>query len=78
MNTFLILAVAIEAAIVAAFALAWRTTRRARRAATACDFPGCHEARLDLERLAAQHEAIPRQKVLDVVEGVRAHERRND
>lgn len=78
MTAFLILAVVVEAAMVGAFAVAWRTTRRARRDATACDFPGCAEARAELRQLAADHEAIPRRAVLEVVEGVEAHERRND
>lgn len=75
MNTFLIIAIAVESACVGAFVLAWVVHRRARKVAQACDFPGCEEARRELERLAAQHEAIPRQKVLNVVAGVRAVER---
>lgn len=75
MHTFLVIAVAVEAVAVLAFLGAWLYARRARQVANACDFPGCEEARRELERLADEHERIPRQDVLDVVSNVRAVER---
>lgn len=77
MNTFLIVSLVVEAVAVAAFAVAWVKTRRARRNADACDFPGCIQARIELRELADKHEAIPRLEVLAVVENVEAHEHRS-
>jgi hypothetical protein len=53
-----------------------RAHRRARATATACNFPGCAQARAELRALAAEHEHVPSRAVLDVVEGVETKENR--
>lgn len=76
MHTFLLIAVATEALVVLVVGAAWLKARKARRNADACDFPGCIQARKELRALADQHPAIPRQDVLNVVDKVESHERR--
>lgn len=76
MNTFLTIAVIVEAVVVLAVTAGWYVARKARRNADACDFPGCIQARKELRALADEHATIPRQDVLDVVEKVESHERR--
>jgi hypothetical protein len=65
---FLIIAVVVETILVALFAAGTVTYRRARRNATACDFPGCLAARAELRRLADEHDEVPSDDVLAAVE----------
>lgn len=74
MTTFLAVAIVVETALVVLLAVGFVRYRRARRTATACDFPGCAQARDELRALAAEHEHVPSRAVLQVVEGVEMKE----
>jgi hypothetical protein len=78
MTDLLIIGAIAYAVLVPAFCVAWYRSRTAKRSAAACEFPGCIAARAELRRLAIQHasDGIPSGDVLDVVEGVEAHEHR--